>query len=91
MKEYFILINTRETPDGILGNFLGQRGRSKEALLNDVSSLFESYSKNSLMYGWTKEKQAHIYYSLSKTRFSTAKLVKVVDVYAKPCIIDIIE
>ena len=90
MQEYFILLNTKTCPDGILGNFLGKKNRSKEALLDNITSLFESYSKNSLLCGWIKEKQARIYLNISKERYPDAKLVKVIDVYAKATTMEII-
>jgi len=89
-QEYLILLQTRKTPEGIVGEFLGRRNRKKEALLNDLSTLFESYSKNSCMVGWRRLQDVRSYYFVSESRFPEAKII-LVDIFAKPAIMEVVE
>lgn len=87
MEEYFVLLSTRETLEGVKGDFFGLKNRRRECLLSNLSTLFESYSKNSMLFGWKKETQAHIYFGLKKLSYPAAQLVKIDVLEPKECII----
>ena len=89
MKEYFVLLYTWDSPEGKRGEFLGRKNKHKSSLLSDLTALFESYSKNTVLYGWKTAKKAEPYYSLAKLRYMDAQLI-LVDVCATPATMEIV-